>query len=320
MKNPLISIIIPIYNSAEYLEECLLSIKKQTYTKIEVILVDDGSMDGSILICQKFIENDERFRLCVQENQGVSTARNLGLQCARGEYIAFVDSDDIIDVHYIEYLYEAIKNYNVHISVCDRYIFSDNLPNVNGSSTVQIRDVNESFFERSMISNVWGRMFTKKILKELRFDTSIYVGEDLLFFCSILKRVNKVAIISGKLYFYRMHGESACHGTYTLKKYTEIDAWMKVRDLFLDDQQILRKFNSMFGFSMMWHFIGIRTLGKYNDRIIYLKQWMRKVLFDFMTVTNPMVQLRHRLLCIGLLYSEDFTIWLYERWLKLKSY
>ncbi|WP_314853272.1 glycosyltransferase family A protein, partial [uncultured Granulicatella sp.] len=100
----MISVIIPVYNVENYLEECLKSVQTQTYTNIEVILVNDGSTDKSKLICERYCQENSRFLLINQENQGLSAARNKGVEISTGEYIVFVDSDDIIKTNYLEKL------------------------------------------------------------------------------------------------------------------------------------------------------------------------------------------------------------------------
>lgn len=100
----IISIIVPVYNVEEYLNECLDSIKRQTYKNIEVILVNDGSTDGSKEICERYCKNDSRFKLINQENQGLSETRNVGVRASIGEYIFFVDSDDVVKVDILEIL------------------------------------------------------------------------------------------------------------------------------------------------------------------------------------------------------------------------
>lgn len=313
VKDPIISIIVPVYNSANYLEDCLYSIKKQTYSNIEVILVDDGSIDCSRDICQKFVAEDERFHLYVQPNKGASVARNNGLQRAAGKYISFVDSDDVVDDKYIEILYMAIKNSNVDISVCNYCFFSSKLPQKTNKPFVTIVPVDESIFKINIIARVCGCMFSKEILKHLKFDINLYVGEDLLFFCSTLKRVNKIAISSHVLYFYRLYGDSACHGKYTYAKYTEVMAWLKVRDLFFDEKNILQKINSMFGGILLGQIRGLLGSNYDAEKVIYVKKLMKNVFYDFMTVSNPNVKLRHRLLYICMLVNEKYAFLLYEK-------
>lgn len=108
-KDSLISIVIPIYNAEKYLEECLNSIKNQTYKNFEVIMVNDGSKDDSETICKRFSEDDTRFRYLKKENGGVSSARNLGLDNVEGDYITFIDADDWIDENHLELLINSIK-------------------------------------------------------------------------------------------------------------------------------------------------------------------------------------------------------------------
>lgn len=105
----MISVIVPVYNVEEYLEECLESIREQTYTDIEVILVNDGSTDSSRQICERYCEKDNRFKLINQENQGQSVARNRGVKESIGEYIMFVDSDDVININVLEVLIPYMK-------------------------------------------------------------------------------------------------------------------------------------------------------------------------------------------------------------------
>lgn len=116
MSNQKISIIIPVYNVKPYLEQCLISVLKQTYQNIEVILVDDQSTDGSLEICQQFKHQDNRVRLVVQSHAGNSQARNNGLDHATGDLVTFIDSDDFVDNSYVEGLVKQMSQYHSDIS------------------------------------------------------------------------------------------------------------------------------------------------------------------------------------------------------------
>lgn len=113
-----VSIIVPVYQVKEYIDECVQSLLNQTYTNLEILLVDDGSTDGSGTICDKYAAKDARVRVVHQENQGLSAARNTGIELMEGEYVAFVDSDDIVMPEFIETLYELLGKYQADIAAC----------------------------------------------------------------------------------------------------------------------------------------------------------------------------------------------------------
>lgn len=121
----LISVIVPIYNTEKYLVECVESIREQTYSNIEIILVDDGSTDASIEICDEFSKKDSRVRVFHKENEGSAVAKNFGIQQSKGEYIILVDSDDIVSDKMIEVLYTHIKEKNADIAIGNYYIYDE---------------------------------------------------------------------------------------------------------------------------------------------------------------------------------------------------
>lgn len=124
----LISVIIPVYNTENYIGVCLESLVKQTYTNFEVLMIDDGSTDNSGRICQEYTESDSRFHYYRKENGGVSSARNLGIEYSRGDYLTFVDSDDWVEEDYLEVLYSALvsESASVSISTYKRFSMEDN--------------------------------------------------------------------------------------------------------------------------------------------------------------------------------------------------
>ena len=128
MEKPLISVIVPVYNVKQYLRRCVDSILKQTYENIEIVLIDDGSTDESGAICDRYAQKDVRVKVIHKENGGLSDARNKGMQEARGEYFAFVDSDDYIAKDYIAYLFELIVENKAQISLCGYLKFIEKLP------------------------------------------------------------------------------------------------------------------------------------------------------------------------------------------------
>lgn len=145
----LISIVVPVYNVADYLRRCLDSILKQTHDRFEVILVNDGSTDGSAAICQEYLARDSRIRLVHQENQGPSAARNRGIQLAQGEYLTFVDADDFLEATYLEVLYQSLVEHDADISICNFTSFNEERQSFLFSIT------QEMFFEQTYSVQEW---------------------------------------------------------------------------------------------------------------------------------------------------------------------
>lgn len=211
-KRELISIIVPVYNIEKYLDKCIDSIVNQTYQNLEIILIDDGSTDNSWKKCDEWAEKDKRIKVIHKENGGVSSARNVGLEIAKGKYIGFVDSDDYIEKSMYEIMYKEIKKSNIDLVICDyqRVSFENKAEN----DLVSEYSV-EVFDKLRMLQNfypyfgvVWSCLFVKEKLENIKFDEDMYVGEDLKFDCSYILRCQKGIFVKGKLYDYRLRNDS----------------------------------------------------------------------------------------------------------------
>lgn len=166
MSEPLISVIVPVYNVEKYVGTCVDSILAQTYTKLEVLLVDDGSTDSSGVLCDEYARKDMRVRVIHKENGGLSDARNTGMKTAQGTYFAFVDSDDSIAEDYIAYLYGMIEKHHAQIAVCGYqkvYHSNENRKNIICDLTEKVYSTEEGLrqllYQRGMITSAWGRLF-----------------------------------------------------------------------------------------------------------------------------------------------------------------
>lgn len=234
---PLVSIIVPIYNVDKYLLRCLNSISRQTYSNIEVLLINDGSTDNCAAIMDEFVQKDNRFVAFHLSNHGVSAARNYGLQHMTGEYVTFIDSDDLVDCNYVENLYNALIETNTQMSTCLAYECNEDIDSYKCQEQqfeIKHIKVDEEYdYTQSYVRfSVWGALYSKKLLKNLEFATDLYVGEDAVFSANILSRCNSYAFVNQKLYVYMIYEQSASHGIYNEKKKTEIYAAQRIEKIY----------------------------------------------------------------------------------------
>ena len=238
MNTPLISIIVPVYNVEKYLNRCLNCIVNQSYKNLEIMLIDDGSADGSIEICKKYKSKDDRIVVIHQENSGVSVARNKGLDLCKGEYIAFVDSDDWVENDYIESMFHLAIKHNAGIAMC-RFCEepSGNSRYLNDGS-VQVYSAERFDFDRkrNFMAVVWCALFERSVLNNLYFDTDIYFGEDTLFVGKAIKNSGRIVILNRYLYHYRINDSSLSKGAFDEKKYTVLKALDELRLCYKDNK------------------------------------------------------------------------------------
>lgn len=211
VSNPLISVIVPIYKVEEYLDKCVDSIVNQTYTNLEIILVNDGSPDNCPKMCDEWSKKDSRIKVIHKENGGVSSARNKGLEIATGEWISFIDSDDWVEKDYIYELYNAATSNNAQISLCS-------YNRVVGNKIEQImhkaRVVSGNEYLISTLNPQTGfgfchmKLYSASCIKDIKFNTSLKIGEDALYNEQVSKNINRAIIINKCLYNYRINSNS----------------------------------------------------------------------------------------------------------------
>ncbi len=222
---PLISVIIPIYNASKHLRKCLDSIVNQTYKNLELILIDDGSKDSSADICKEYADKDDRIVFISRENRGVSATRNEGIDLAHGDYFSFIDADDYLDLDAFKYLLNIISEHNVDAVNYEHFItYPDK------ETAHRIAEKNYGLFDRAgaqyqLVYNVafaWNKLFSKKIIENLRFDETILRGEDSLFSRFAFSKANKVWFEKRPLYHYVQSENSAVRGNFRPSQLTAL--------------------------------------------------------------------------------------------------
>lgn len=225
----LLSVIVPVYKAEQYLHRCIDSILAQTWTNLEIILVEDGSPDGCGAICDDYAEKDSRVRVIHKTNGGVASARNAGIDSATGEYIAFVDSDDYIAPEMYEKLLGALTTDNA-IAVCDCFL---HYPDMDIPKVIyEVGDDKTHFLAEYLISDIggscWNMIIPALYVSKLRFPTYLGTGEDLWFVLRLLTKAERLVKVQEPLYYYNQSNVSSI--THTLSEELDKNAVLGLKE------------------------------------------------------------------------------------------
>lgn len=283
MDENLVSIIIPIYNVQSFLNECINSLLKQTYSNIEVLLINDGSTDKSEEICREYCKKDSRLSYFYQSNSGVSSARNKGINYSKGNYILFVDADDYVEPSFVEEMLASLKINEVDCVQCgykkkigDRvhielrgqeYIISGN-------------EITEGLLQCKGYGRTWCMLYKKNIIGNYRFNESLSLGEDSEFNLRVLNNAQRLFYINKPLYTYRVSKNS------TVKRYDKnyCEKYKKTADAVLkyseSDSSLYRKAQVYICYILVQILINYSCNREANKRFIYKTRSVREVCSD----------------------------------------
>ncbi|MGN0377072.1 MAG: glycosyltransferase family 2 protein [Suilimivivens sp.] len=235
---PLISVIVPVYNGQDYLENCIVSIENQTYGNLEIIIINDGSTDGTGAVCVKLKEKFNNIRIVNTEDEGVSTARNAGMDMARGGFIAFVDADDRLRPKTLQVLYDCILKTGSDIAGCKFLPFKEEekwqelLLNRYrlGEPIVYEPAV---YLKQEILkgnSRCWSKLYRRSVIGNLRFHKDLTIGEDMLFLVELLPYVRKIAETDYPGYGYYQNPKGAMNREFTARYMDQISCWEMARE------------------------------------------------------------------------------------------
>lgn len=238
---PKVSVIVPVYNVEEFLDQCLYSIVNQTFRDLEIIVVDDGSLDRSGYICDEWAEKDPRIKVIHKINGGLSDARNVGLDAATGDYISFVDSDDYIAPDMIRLLMMAISQTGAYIAECNYSSSAENISITVEEELINICEYSTSVALSLLLDNtifsytVWNKIYNRNLFNNLRFETG-KLHEDVFFTYQVIGACRKLAKIENILYYYRKRADSIMGEPFSLKRLDSLEArknqYIYIRNLF----------------------------------------------------------------------------------------
>ena len=285
MSEKIVSVILPIYNVSDYLCECIDSVMKQTYKNLEIILVDDGSTDSCPQICDAYANKDNRIKVIHKKNGGLSDARNVGIESSTGDYIALVDSDDVISPFFIEELYKTCEINGATIAAC-KFIKFNKITEI--KKTIKFENT-ELISGRELIKNIykgiacdygftaWNKLYNRHLFDSIKYPFG-RIYEDTFTTYQLYFKARKVALIDTPLYFYRMRPKSIMSSELSFKKIKDgVDADASVVKFFYnkDDSELLELASSYFCMeTLRTYFKDIKTVKKeeYSDSKKYLKE------------------------------------------------
>jgi len=229
----LITVIIPVYNKLKHFETCVNSVSEQSYSALQIIIIDDGSTDGCSEICDILAAKDARIEIAHQANAGVSAARNAGLDLARGSWIAFIDADDFISPYYIEDLLTA-ASVDCDAAMCGAiYVPDDDNANVIFSRPEHTRYITgreaclrNLGLEVNLYNSNWGKLFRSRLWTALRFPEG-KINEDMFISHALLYSIGRIAVTDAKLYAYVQTGNGITRSAFTPRRLDMLDAWQE---------------------------------------------------------------------------------------------
>ena len=222
---PLISVIVPVYKVEKYIHKCVDSILSQTITDFELFLVDDGSPDNCGKICDEYAKKDSRIIVIHKDNGGLSDARNVAINRAKGEYLAFVDSDDLVSENHLETLYNALIDTDSDIAISNITMFDDDGYDdcfYKPTTTIKILE-NEEVFATINRPNAWAKLYRRGVYSDIRFPVG-RLYEDAFVWHDVLAKVNRIVLTGINSYFYYFRNDSIMHQEYRIQFTDIIDA------------------------------------------------------------------------------------------------
>lgn len=286
---PKISVVLPIYNVEKYLETCVKAMTGQTYQNLEIILVDDGSPDGCPALCDELAKTDERIRVLHKENGGLSDARNAGTKIATGEYITFVDSDDVVTDTYVEYLYSLIEKYGCDMSLCTHtVVFEDGKKIPYGDGTDEMLDAKECLrrmlYHDVIDTSAWAKLYRTDMAREILYPKGKLfedIGTTYRFFLAS----GKIACGYQSQYFYMQRQNSIVSGKFNPHKLDLLEMTDKmaedVEKVYPDLAQAILRRRVYARFSTLNQMLDVDGYKKERDEIIsFIKAHKREIMAD----------------------------------------
>lgn len=282
----MISIIVPVYNAEKYLEECLASIARQAFLDFECILIDDGSEDKSGSICDTWSLKDKRFHVVHQENSGVSSARNKGIEIAKGEYIAFVDSDDWLESDYLQTLYNRIDSDKSDLSILG---ICRDFPQGNSkrysykscSFPLDCEHVEEfvGLVDSLILYSPYVKLYCKDIIRNnsISFDESVSYGEDLLFNFQYLRHVRNITCSDAVLYHYRCYESNTLSTKIDVNRFSIDYSQWQVLCTFFKEKNLWVEHSKSSLYRRLWGFI-YDALFAFPNQSNVGKEYIEKIL------------------------------------------
>lgn len=288
---PLISVIIPIYKVEDYLNKCIESVRNQTYSNLEIILVDDGSPDRCGSICDEYVLQDGRIRVIHKTNGGLSDARNAGINIMQGEYVTFIDSDDFVSKYFVENLWMAIKKTDCEIATSWflEYHTGDKVACPNRLQVEDIQVLNrEALYEKLLYQDgvevsAWGKLYRSKLFNGIRYPVG-KLYEDIPTTYLLVEKTDKIAVIPNIDYYYFQRNNSIAQTSFSLKKMDAIKHMSNFKDFIIENYPRLEMAAKCRYFSTVCNILFLIPKSTFEEQRVELwkevKKYRKTILLD----------------------------------------